>query len=256
MPGRQTPSDEREVDRLRQELAAMRDYLQSVIEQQDAANEELKSANEEILSSNEELRSTNEELETAKEELQSVNEELVTVNEQLLNRNLELTRLSDDMTNLLGSANVPMVAVGLDLRIRWFTPAAGKVLSLLPADVGRPIGELKLILDLSDLEALITEVIDTVQTEEREVRDRDGRWYLLRIRPYRTAENKIDGAVAVLADIDEAKRAQARLMESGEYTQSIVDTVRDPLLVLADDLRVKSANRSFFETFQVKPEET
>ncbi len=232
--GTTAPSDEREVDRLRQELAAMRDYLQSVIEQQDAVNEELKSANEEILSSNEELRSTNEELETAKEELQSVNEELVTVNEQLLNRNLELTRLSDDMTNLLGSANVPMVAVGVDLRIRWFTPAAGKVLSLLPGDVGRPIGELKLVLDLSDLEALIKEVIDSVQTEEREVRDRDGHWYMLCIRPYRTAENKIDGAVVVLADIDEAKRAQIRLRESGEYTQSIVDTVREPLLILTE----------------------
>src|SRR5271157_3763451 len=261
--GVSAPPDASDVDRLRQELAAMRDYLQSVIEQKDAANEELKSANEEILSSNEELRSTNEELrstneemETAKEELQSVNEELVTVNEQLMNRNLELTRVSDDMTNLLGCANVPMVAVGVDLRIRWFTPAAGKVLNLLPADVGRPIGDLKLVLDLSDLEALITEVIDSVQTQEREVRDRDGRWYMFRIRPYRTAENKIGGAVLVLADIDEAKHAQMLLQESGEYAQSIVDTVREPILVLTDDLRVKSANRSFFETFHVKPEET
>ncbi|HMF37167.1 MAG TPA: CheR family methyltransferase, partial [Isosphaeraceae bacterium] len=250
------PPDASDFDRLRQELAAMRDYLQSVIEQKDTVNEELRSANEEILSSNEELRSTNEEMETAKEELQSVNEELVTVNEQLMNRNLELTRVSDDVTNLLGSANVPMLAVGVDLRIRWFTPSAGKVLSLLPTDVGRPIGDLKLVLDLSDLEALITEVIDSVQTQEREVRDRDGRWYMFRIRPYRTAENKIGGAVLVLADIDEAKHAQMLLQESGEYAQSIVDTVREPILVLTDDLRVKSANRSFFETFHVKPEET
>jgi len=248
--------DERDFDRLRQELAAMRDYLQSVIEQKDAANEELRSANEEVLSSNEELRSTNEEMETAEEELQSVNEELVTVNEQLMNRNLDLTRVGDDLTNLLASANVPMVAVGVDLRIRWFTPSAGKVLSLLPTDVGRPIGELRLLFDLSELEALITEVIDSVQTKEREVRDRDGHWYMLRIRPYRTAGNKIDGAVVVLADIDEAKRAQMHLRESGEYTQSIVDTGRDPLLILTEDLRVKSANQSFYQTFQVKPEET
>ena len=170
--GRRPIPDDREVDRLRQELAAMRDYVQSVIEQADAVNEELKSANEEILSSNEELRSTNEELETAKEELQSVNEELVTVNEQLQHRNQELTRVGDDMTNLLGSANVPMVAVGVDLRIRWFTPAAGKVLSLLAADVGRPIGGLRSVLELPDLEALIAGVIDTVQAEQREVRDR------------------------------------------------------------------------------------
>jgi two-component system CheB/CheR fusion protein len=254
--GMPAPPDEREVARLQQELAAMREYLQSVIEQQDAVNEELKSANEEILSSNEELRSTNEEMETAKEELQSINEELVTVNEQLQNRNLELSRVSDDMTNLLGSANVPMVAVGVDLRIRWFTPAAGKLLSLLPADVGRQINDFKMVSDLHELDVLITEVIDSVQTEEREVRDRDGHWYLLRIRPYRTAEYKIDGAVVVLADIDEAKHAQLRLQESGAYAQSIVDTVRDPLLILTDDLRVKSANQSFYQIFRVEPEET
>ena len=254
--GVSAPPDEREVDRLRQELAAMRDYLQSVIEQKDTVNEELKSANEEILSSNEELLSTNEELETAKEELQSINEELVTVNEQLQSQNLELTRVSDDMTNLLGSANVPIVAVGVDLRIRKFTPAAGKVLNLLPADVGRPIGELRLLFDLSDLEALITEVIDSVQTKEREVRDRAGHWYMLCIHPYRTSENKIDGAVVVFGDIDEAKHAQMLLQESGEYAQSIVDTVREPILILTEDLRVKSANQSFYQTFQVKPEET
>lgn len=254
--GMSAPPDEREIDRLRQELAAMRDYLQSVIEQKDTVNEELKSANEEILSSNEELRCTNEELETAKEELQSVNEELVTVNDQLLSRNLELTRVSDDLSNLLGSANVPMVAVGVDLRIRKFTLAAGKVLNLLPADVGRPIGELKSVVEVSDLEALITEVIDSVQPEEREVRDRDGHWYMLCIHPYRTSENKIDGAVVVLADVNETKRAQIRLKESGEYTQSIVDTVREPLLILTGDLRVKSANQSFYQSFQVKPKET
>ena len=254
--GVSAPPDEREVDRLRQELAAMRDYLQSVIEQKDTINEELKAANEEILSSNEELRSTNEELETAKEELQSVNEELVTVNEQLMSRNVELTRVSDDLTNLLGSANVPMVAVGVDLRIRKFTPAAGKVLNLLPADVGRPIGELRSVVEVFDLEALIAGVIDTVRTEEREVRDRAGHWYTLCIHPYRTAENKIDGAVVVFGDIDEAKHAQMRLKESGEYAQSIVETVREPMLILTADLRIKSANQSFYQTFRVKPEET
>ena len=147
--------DDREVDRLRQELAAMRDYLQSVIEQQDAVNEELKSANEEILSSNEELRSTNEELETAKEELQSVNEELVTVNEQLQHRNLELTRVSDDLTNLIGSANVPMVSVGVDLR-----SASSRRRPVSSCNLGSrrrgPIGELNAVVEVPDLEALIT----------------------------------------------------------------------------------------------------
>src|SRR5207237_9611839 len=137
------PARERELVHLRQELAATKEYLQSLIEQQDAANEELRSANEEILSSNEELQSTNEELETAKEELQSANEELTTVNEQLQNRNQELTQANNDLTNLLTSTAIPVVMVGGDLRIRRFTPPAKKVMNLLPGDIARPIGDIR-----------------------------------------------------------------------------------------------------------------
>ena len=245
-----------EVTRLRQELDSMREYLQSIIEQQDAANEELKSANEEVLSSNEELQSTNEELETAKEELQSVNEELTTVNEQLQFRNVEQGRLNDDFTNLLGSANLPMVVLGVDLRIRRFTPAAGKLLSLLPGDVGRPIGDLKPNVEMPDLAALVVEVIDTVQVREREVRDRNGCWYALRIHPYRTADNRIDGAVVVLIDIDAAKGAQEELQEARDYARAVVETVREPLLVLDSELRVRSANGAFYQMFETAPEET
>lgn len=241
---------------LRQELASTREYLQSLIEHRDAANEELKSANEEILSSNEELQSTNEELETAKEELQSVNEELTTVNEQLQHRNQELTRLSDDLSNLLGSADVPMIVLGVDLRIRRFTPSAAQVLDLLGGDLGRPIGNIRLPFDLPDLEALATEVIRTVRTEEREVRDRQGRWYALRVRPYRTADNKIDGAVLVFMDIEEIKSAGERLRDALAYARAIVDTLREPVLVLDAALRVRSANRAFYETFQVTPAAT
>ena len=149
-----------------------------------------------------------------------------------------------------------MMAVDVDRRIRWFTPAAGRILSLLAADVGRPIGDLKLVLDLSDLEALITEA--TRLRSDSGARGPRPRRTLVHV-PHPAVperENKIGGAVAVLTDIDEAKRAELRLKESSEYTQSIVDTVREPILVLADDLRVMSANRSFFETFHVKPEET
>ena len=253
-----TPPDDRdrELVQLRRELLAAKEQQQSTSEQQDATNEELKSANEEILSSNEELQSTNEELETAKEELQSVNEELTTVNEQLQNRNLELNRLNDDLINFLGSGNVPMVALGIDLRIRRFTPVAGKVLNLLPADVGRSIGDIKPPVEVPDLEALLGNVIETVRVTEREVRDRDGRWYQLRLHPYRTVDHKIDGAVMVLFDIDEAKVAQVRLEESADYARAIVQTVREPLLILDGDLRVKSANQSFYQNFQVTPGET
>ena len=245
--------DDSEAAVLRQELASTREYLQSVIEQQDAANEELKSANEEILSGNEELQSTNEELETAKEELQSTNEELTTVNEQLQHRNQELSQLGDALTNLQSSANVAMVELGSDLRIRRFTPAATKVLNLVPGDVGHSIGNLKLPIEVADLEALITEVIDTAQAREREARDRAGRWYALRVHPYRTADNRIDGAVVVLVDINEIKSAQEKIREARDYAEAIVETVRDPLLVLDQDLRVVSANKAFYRAFQVMP---
>lgn len=253
---RPTERDDREIAELRRELTAAREEQQAIIEEQEAANEELKSANEEVLSSNEELQSTNEELETAKEELQSVNEELTTVNEQLQNRNAELNRLNDDLANLLSSGNVPMVLVGVDLRIRRFTATAGKALNLIPTDVGRPIGDLRPPVEVPDLEELLSEVIETVRVAEREVRDSKGHWYQLRLHPYRTSDNKIDGAVIVLLDIDLAKNAQALLKESSDYTRAIVQTVREPLLILDGDLRVKSANQAFYENLKVTPAET
>ncbi len=248
--------DDMALAELRRELAAAREEQQSITEEQEAANEELKSANEEILSSNEELQSTNEELETAKEELQSVNEELTTVNEQLQIRNAELNRLNDDLANLLSSGNVPMILVGVDLRIRRFTAAAARVLGMIPTDVGRPIGDLRPPVEVVDLETVIENVIETVQVVEREVRDRDGRWYLLRLHPYRTSDNKIDGAVIVLFDVDVAKTAQVLLKESSDYTRAIVQTVREPLLILEADLRVKSANQAFYDCLKVTPAET
>ncbi|HEX9302399.1 MAG TPA: chemotaxis protein CheB [Casimicrobiaceae bacterium] len=219
------PAEGQDAAAVRQELVSTRDYLQSVIEEQDASNEELKSANEEILSANEELQSTNEELETAKEELQSVNEELTTINEQLQNRNAELSRLHDDVSNLLASANVPMVSVGIDLRIRRATPAAAKLLNVLPTDVGRPLGNLKPAVDIPDLEALIAEVIASVQVRQREAHDRDGRHYLVRIYPYRTADNRIDGAVVVLLDVEEVTEQAARLRQKAELLEMSSDAI-------------------------------
>src|SRR4029079_12452089 len=153
------------------ELAAARDQLQSVIEEYEATNEELQSASEETQSSNEELQSINEELETSKEELESSNEELITVNEELNNRNAELGRLNSDLVNVLGSVQMQILILDSQFRIRRFTAAAEKLLQLIPTDVGRPIGDLKLNLDCPDLERLITEVIDTVGVKEVEMRD-------------------------------------------------------------------------------------
>ncbi|MEO8033446.1 MAG: PAS domain-containing protein, partial [Acidobacteriota bacterium] len=186
-----------------------REYLQSIIEEQEAMNEELRSANEEIQSSNEELQSTNEELETAKEELQSTNEELTTLNEELETRNDELAQANNDLVNLLASVDIPIIMLDNGLRIRRFNPGAQRVLNLIPADVGRLLSDLKTPLVIENLEALIAEVIDQLAVRELEVQDRTGRWFSLRIRPYRTMESKIEGAVIVLIDIDELKRGEA-----------------------------------------------
>ena len=188
--------------RLTEELEATREYLQSIIEEQRTTNEELRSANEEIQSANEELQSINEEMETAKEELQSTNEELTTVNEELQNRNDELIQLNNDLNNLLSSVNIPIIMLGNDLRIRRFTPVSEKVMNLIPADVGRPITDIKSNLKLQDLRDLIIRVINSLETQETEVEDVNGRWYSMRIRPYRTIDNKIDGVVMVLLDLD------------------------------------------------------
>lgn len=234
--------------RLQHELSATREYLQSVIEQQEAANEELQSANEEAQSSNEELQSINEELETSKEEIQSSNEELATVNDELNNRNAELNSLNSDLVNLLASIQVAIVMLGPDLRVRRFTPMAENLLNLVSTDIGRPVGAIKLKFDLPDLEALLRQVLNTVSIHEREVQDTHGHWYSLRLRPYKSLENKIDGVVMIMVDIDLQKRAQ-------EYIENIVKAVSEPLIVLDANLRVRTANDSFRKTFQVTPEE-
>jgi two-component system CheB/CheR fusion protein len=234
-----------------QELAATREYLQSIIQEVEAANEELQSANEEILSSNEELQSTNEELDTAKEELQSTNEELNTLNDELHARNDELTRVNSDLVNLLGSVQIAIVIVDHDLRIRRFTPVAERILNLIPADVGRPITQVRPNVDASDLGELISDVIDRVATVEREVVDKDGRWYSLRVRPYKGLENRIEGAVIALVDIDAAKRHELEISRARASAEAIVQTVRHPLLVLDGALKVRTANRAFEEAFGI-----
>jgi two-component system CheB/CheR fusion protein len=204
---------DQQVVQLQQEITALREYLQSVIEEQESTNEELKSANEEILSANEELQSTNEELQTAKEEAQSANEELATVNEELRHRNAELARVNNDLMNLLSGVNIPIVMVSRDLRIRRLTPMAEKVFNLIPTDVGRPISDIKPNLNVHDLSRHIAAVIDSLAPYENEVQTNDGHWYTLRIRPYVTLDNKIDGASIVLLDIDTIKRNFEKLKQ-------------------------------------------
>ena len=241
---------------LEHELITTKENLQCVIEQSELTNEKLRAANEEIQSSNEELQSMNEELETAKEELQSSNEELMTLNDEVQNRNQELGKTSNDLFNLFRSINIPIVMLNNNLHIRRFNPAAEKIFNLITTDVGRPITNINTNFNNYDLEQAILEVIDTLISKEEEVQDRYGRWYSVQIRPYRTLENKIDGVVISYVDIDTIKKCLALSQEAREYAEAIVEKVREPLLVLDANLHVKSANKAFYQTFLVTPEET
>ena len=241
---------------LEQELDAAKRRLQEVTEEYGFAIGELQAANEEVQSTNEELQSTNEELETAKEELQSANEELATLNDELRARNDELGSLNDDLTNLLTSMQVPAIIVGTDLRIRRFTAGAERLMKIFPTDVGRRIGDLDANVDVPELEKLVTEVVDTQVVQEREVRDRGGCWYSMLIRPYRTADHSISGAVIVYQDIDERKHHAERLDEARQYADAIVETVGEPLLVLDATFQVLRANRAFYEMFETSAAET
>jgi len=217
---------DREINRLTSELENTKKYLQSVVEEQESTNEELRSANEEILSSNEELQSTNEEMETAREELQSTNEELTTLNEELQNRIMELSVANNDVLNLLKNTNIPIVMLDRDLRLRRVTPPAEQLFNVIPTDIGRPISDLQIGINVPDLREIIAGAIDSASTKEREVQDRQGRWYSMRIRPYKTAENKIEGAVMSLVDIHALKftlNQQAQILDAANEAVYITD---------------------------------
>ena len=200
----------REIARLRAELVSTKDSLQAIIEEQEAANEEIKSANEEIESSNEELQSTNEELETAKEELQSTNEELTTVNDELNNRNQEISQINNDLNNLLSSIHIAVVMVDNALIIRRITPLAEKLFNIIPGDIGRKLSDINPNLEIPELPGMIRSVIDQLMPVEKTVRDREGKSYSLRVRPYRTRDNVIDGVVIALVDLNEPKNSGGR----------------------------------------------
>jgi two-component system, chemotaxis family, CheB/CheR fusion protein len=245
-----------EITRLRLELAEATEYLQAVIQEHEAATEELQSTNEEASSANEELQSVNEELVTAKEELQSSNEELSTLNQELEDRNGQLGQLNDDLVNAFGSVDLPIMMVGSDLRLRRFTPAAEKLLNLAPADLGRPLEQLRPDFDVSGLADEVRQVIQTESAADREVKDRQGRAYRLRMSPYKTRDNRVDGAVLAMVDVDALKRSAERVQQALEYASAIVETVVEPLLVLDSALRIEKANRAFYEDFKVTAGQT
>jgi PAS domain S-box-containing protein len=236
---------QRERQKLENELARTRAYLQAVIQEQETTNEELKTANEEAMSSMEELQSTNEELETAKEELQSSNEELVTLNDQLQTRNAELTNLSDDLSNVISGVDIPIVILDGELRIRRFNSSAHKLLGMLSGDIGRPIGNLHISMNVPDLKELILSVIAKGEEVAREVQSEVDHWYWLRIRPFRTGEQKIEGVLMSFVDIDELKRNEESLQMERDFIAAILDAAKDLLVVVLDrDGRIVQFNQA------------
>jgi two-component system, chemotaxis family, CheB/CheR fusion protein len=238
---------ERQIVRLTQELRAKDEHLVSTHEAMQTANEELRSSNEELQSTNEELQSTNEELETSKEELQSVNEELATVNSELQAKVADLSRANNDMNNLLAGTGVGTVFVDHQLFIQRFTPAVTQLINLIRSDIGRPLAHIvnnlqgydRLVLDIQD-------VLDTLIPKEVEVQTHAGAWHLLRIRPYRTLENVIEGAVITFMEVTEQRRAQAVLLEHESLRRmaAVMRDAGDAITVQALDGRILAWNQT------------
>jgi two-component system, chemotaxis family, CheB/CheR fusion protein len=247
---------DQQVAALQQELLETREYLRYLTEQYEAHSEELRAANEESRSANEELQSTNEELGTTKEELQSANEELTTVNEELQGRNQEMTATNSDLRNLLAAVPIAIVMVDDDLRVRRFNPAAEKLLELGSHDLGRPVGHLRGPIETPQLEEKVRGVVESLTATAEEVRDKAGCWHLIRIRPYRTVDDRIAGAIISFQDIDALKRGLEASEEARQYAEALIETVREPLVVLDGDLRVQRATAAFYEMFLVSREET
>ncbi len=224
------------ISELEHELMAMKEYFQAATEELETSNEELKSTNEEMQSSNEELQSTNEELETSREELQSVNEELVTVNTELQKKIEELDQVNNDMNNLLASTGIGTIFVDHKLNIQRFTPSAAEVINLIPTDVGRPVSHIVTrLLTYETMDRDIRTVLDNLVPREEEVQTREGRWYLMRIQPYRTIENIIEGAVLTFVDITGQKRLRDTLQEKETQLRLLVEDMGDMIISMTPD---------------------
>ena len=202
---------------LEKELQSTKEYLQATIEQMQTSNEELRSANEELQSTNEELQSTNEELATSKEELQSTNEELVTVNSELQDKIEALLQANSDINNLLASTDIGTIFLDNDLRIKRFTPAMTNFFNLIQTDIGRPISDITSKIPLVNISQEVRAVLKDLQKREFEMQTENGNWYSMRILPYRTIENTIDGVVITFMDITGVKKAE----QLGESAQNL-----------------------------------
>ncbi len=251
----ESAADASRVTQLEQELNATRKDLQSAIRDLEIANEEQKAINEEAMSVNEEFQSTNEELETSKEELQSLNEELTALNSQLHETVEQQRATSNDLQNILNSTDVATLFLDCDLNIRFFTPATKSLFNVIASDVGRPLADLTRRFQDGDLLSDARAVLASHEPVRREVKAEDGAWYIRGILPYRSDGSSIEGVVITFAGISEIKAAEREIEAARAYLDSIIATIRQPLVVLDDELRVVSASSSFHRVFSIKPEE-
>ena len=234
-----------QITELHDELQAKEEYLRAINEELETTNDELKSSNEEMQSVNEELQSTNEELETSKEEMQSINEELSTVNTELQTKVGDLSRANNDMNNLLAGTGIATIFVDYSLRILRFTPAASQIINLISSDVGRPVTHIvSNLAGYSSLVADVQEVLKTLVPKEAEVQTTDGKSYTLRILPYRTLNNVIEGAVVTFVDVTEVRRAREALQKVNALLRLavVVRDAHDAITVQALDGRIIAWN--------------
>jgi two-component system, chemotaxis family, CheB/CheR fusion protein len=230
---------------LERELQSAKESLRTTIEELETSNEELKSTNEELQSTNEELQSANEELETSKEEMQSLNEELSTINAELQSKVDDLSRSNDDMQNLLNSIEIATIFLDMQLKITRYTEQARRLVNLIQTDVGRPLADLVSNLDYTGLVPDCREVLRTLVFKQCEVQTREGHWYLLRIIPYRTGENIIDGLVLTFVDINPVKQAETRLRRMSKvFTDGL-----DPVLIVDLQGRIVDLNEEVVRSY-------
>ncbi|WP_437735965.1 CheR family methyltransferase [Sorangium sp. So ce1335] len=244
------PQKDLELVQLRRELGTTREYLQAIIDELEATNEELLCANEELFASNDELHRMNDALESSREELRSANQELSTINDELHGSNVALGRANDELEDLLSSVNVPMVMLDPDLRIRRVTGAADRLLGVAAGDVGRSILDVK-PRGWAEVAPLVAEALETRSTVERQVEDRDGRSYVIRVRPSRSARSEVGGAVICWLEGDAPRRAGRDLAGPRDRISAVFEVLRHPFLLLDGELRIRAATRRYCELFMV-----
>ena len=248
------PAESSRVVQLDRELLSTRQELETTIRELNASNQELTALNEEAESLNEEFQSTNEELETSREELQSLNEELTTSNSQLQESLEQQRNTSADLKNILNSSQIATLFLDREFKVRYFTPAATALFKLIATDLGRPLTDLAIPFIGVDLLAGARTVLDNLTPIQLEVKSGSGSWYLCGLSPYRTQDDWIDGIVINLADISQLKAGEEKLRTAYAYTQAVIGSIHEPLVVLDRELRIAAASESFYSFFGGSPE--